>query len=182
MKLRFPFLCAILITGCASLGPKFSSLQPQPKSKALVYVYRPKAFTGSVRSPNITVNDKKIGEIPNGGYLVAEVDSGRTTIAQTDFVGEKSTEETVVLQPNQTYFLRFDLSLPNFKNKITYEGKVTDEKCKFMGFNATLASADIRLFQSMDTRVQKAGCSLGFFFVKEELALKELPETSLVKK
>lgn len=56
---RLLFFIPILFIGCTSLGPKFDALQSAIKDRAVIYVYRPTAFTGSLRSPDIIFNGKK---------------------------------------------------------------------------------------------------------------------------
>lgn len=52
-------LSFLIVSGCVSLGPKFERLQMAPKDKALIYVYRPSALTGSIQSPDIKFDGKK---------------------------------------------------------------------------------------------------------------------------
>jgi hypothetical protein len=80
-------LTAIMLTvmmGCASApqGEQFSALLPAKAGKALVYLYRPTDSHGGVNYP-VLIDDEKVADIGNGGYLVIPVDPGDHTIRIT---------------------------------------------------------------------------------------------------
>lgn len=178
MKLLI-FFPIILIASCTSFGPKFSSIEPKSKTKSLIYVYRPSAFTGSARRPDIILNDKKVGSISNGGYFYFEADPIQSKVSIRDFAGEETGTFSFNLRKNEIYFLRLDLSSPNLKNPVDSKGKSTKDACPYMGRNFTHMSADQEVIKAMDTRIQTLSCWPGFMFVSEELAMKEIRETNL---
>lgn len=179
--MRLLFLSILLLTcGCASLGPRFAGLQPPIKDRALVYVYRPSVFTGSARSPDILLNDQKIGSISNGAYLVHAAKPGPSKVFMRNFAGEESGELEVLLKPDRIYFLRVDLSLPTLKESHDSKANPTGERCPFMGLNIMIppsASEIAGALIAMDTRLQSKTCWPGFMFVTEDLATRELPKT-----
>jgi len=62
-------ICApLLFTGCSTSGPKFSTLTAEP-GKAVVYIYRPERFVGTLNSYSIWVNQKHLRSLSNGGYF-----------------------------------------------------------------------------------------------------------------
>lgn len=60
-------LCIFVITGCATVGPKFSGM-PDVSDKALVYVYRPDKFQNGGISPGFIVDGEERLLIKNNGY------------------------------------------------------------------------------------------------------------------
>lgn len=79
----FVLTFAALLTGCASTsdGPinyyDVSKLEvPQPQ-EAHIYFMRPSAFFGGFGSPQVLVNGKKVGSLPNGSYFVHKMAPGK---------------------------------------------------------------------------------------------------------
>lgn len=67
---------ALLISGCSASGPPFSPAPPGESSKAILYVYRPKAFAQSAASFDTFVDGIKIVELKNEGYTWIYVPAG----------------------------------------------------------------------------------------------------------
>lgn len=165
------------------MGPVFTGLEPKSKAKAVVYVYRPTAFTGSARSPDIVLSGNKIGPIASGGYFFVEAEPGPQKIVMRNFAGEETGEFGFTLKADQIYFLRVDLSLPSLLKRYDASGKTDGTACLFMGVNIMLPPSDseiMKTLRAMDQRLQATTCSPGFMFVAEELARRELPGTKLV--
>lgn len=177
----FLIAATLFLSGCASLGPKFDSIRKAPKDKALVYVYRPSAFTGAARSPDIILNGQKVGTSSNGSYFVFETNSGPAKVLLRNFAGEETGAFEANLKSGQTYFLRLDLGIPTLKNRVDHNGKSTGEPCPFLGLNITLRGLDEKILKAMDRRAQSNSCSPGFMFVSEDLARRELVNTKLSK-
>jgi hypothetical protein len=171
----------LFLSACASLGPKFDKLQTASKNKALVYVYRPAAFTGSARSPDIFFNGKKVGTSSNGSYFFFEADVGPSKVVQRNFAGEETGELEFKLKSDQVYFLRMDLGLPTLKRRFDSDGKESGQACPFQGLNFTFRESDLEILKAMDKRVQSNTCWPGFMFVSENLARRELLNTQLSK-
>ncbi|MGH8397597.1 MAG: DUF2846 domain-containing protein [Gammaproteobacteria bacterium] len=68
---------AFLLGGCASAsGPLFDSdTKPQPQ-KALILFFRPDLFYAGGASPDVYVDNAKVGSIDNGGYIVINLEPG----------------------------------------------------------------------------------------------------------
>lgn len=171
----------IFLSACASLGPRFESFEKPTNSRAVVYVYRPSAFTGSARAPDIVFNGEKVGTAANGSYFFFESDPIQSKFIQRNFVGEETGELEVQLKGGQVYFLRMDLGIPNLKQRLDAEGKSTGQNCPFQGLNLTLRGQDVEVLRATDKRVQTSTCWAGFMFVTEELARRELLNTYLSK-
>lgn len=170
-------LSILLLSSCASSGPKFESLQLAPKYKALIYIYRPSAFSGVMRNPDVYLNKTKVGKASNGSYFVFEAKPGHSAIYLQDYAGEETGMLEVDLASGQTYFLRIDLSLPTLTHQVNFKGEETGKKCPFQGENRIFSEPDGSILRSMDTRAQSTTCWPGFMFVVESLARRELPET-----
>ncbi len=180
MKIFF-FAAMLFCTGCASLGPNFDSVKNAPKDSALVYVYRPSAFTGAARSPDIILNGQKVGTSSSGSYFVFEAKPGLAVVVQRNFAGEVTGSFEASLKPGQIYFLRLDLGIPALKTSVDYTGKNLGKACAFMGLNLTLRGSEAAILSAMDRRVQSSTCWPGFMFVSEELGRQELTYTKLSK-
>lgn len=80
MYLRIFFLGAIalLLSACSATGPRFDISKAEAVSSAAsqVYLFRESAFIESGTYPVVVVDGKEIGELRNGGYLVAKVIPG----------------------------------------------------------------------------------------------------------
>lgn len=67
----FPVMAAALISGCAG-GPvrkeSFAGFEPAPRDKALVYFYRPKAFTGGGVWYDIKLSDRVVAALENCSF------------------------------------------------------------------------------------------------------------------
>lgn len=72
-------IALILLGGCASYGPPF---QPAtiPQDQGILYVYRPSTLLSAAVSWGMRVDDRDVGRIANGGYLVVPLDPGQHTI------------------------------------------------------------------------------------------------------
>lgn len=147
----------------------------------MVYVYRPSAFTGSARSPDIVFNRKKVGTAVNGSFFFFEAEPGAAKFVQKNFAGEQAGEFDVQLKSGQTYFLRLDLGVPTLKQSIGANGKTGGQACPFQGLDITVRGQDAELVADMDKRAQSSTCWPGFMFVSEERAQYELSGTKLSK-
>lgn len=74
-RLLVVLVLAIVITGCAAVGPKFSMIK-KPSDKAVVYIYRKSSVVGSAASWDLFANGKALTRIINGGYYAHIVSSG----------------------------------------------------------------------------------------------------------
>ena len=160
------------------MGPKFNAIQSPSKDKALVYVYRPFALTGSIQSPDLKINNKKMGTSYNGSFFFFEENPGIIKASLVNFAGEEIGDIESKLIAGNTYFLRLDLGLKALNESLDLNGKNTGQKClrKVVHF-ASIPRSALEILNSMDTRVQSNTCWPGFMFVKENLALEELPQT-----
>jgi hypothetical protein len=69
-------VCIILISGCATLGPKFAKIEKVPDGTALVYIYRPSSIMGMTVSYDVKVGEKVIATLHDGGYFPYYVKPG----------------------------------------------------------------------------------------------------------
>ena len=100
-----------LISGCASLGPKFESVSVIPDSQAVIYIYRPSRFVGGAVKPSVYDGDKVITELVSGGYYPYFVNPGKVELwSKTE---SKSSVE-LVAEKGRTYFVRGTIGMGVF--------------------------------------------------------------------
>jgi Protein of unknown function (DUF2846) len=175
-------LLILLLSGCASLGPNFEMAQVPSKDKSLVYVYRPNSFAGSMQSPDLKIDDKKMGTSFNGSFFTLEISPGMHKASLVNFAGEEIADLEAKLIAGKTYFLRLDIGAQALNESVDLNGRATGQRClrKVVHF-ASVPSSNLEILHSMDTNVQSTTCWPGFMFVNETLALKELPQTKINK-
>jgi len=101
-------LVFILMTGCAASGPAFQMIPDLQADKAVVYVYRPKAFAGSAIKPSVTIGDTKMCSLAKGGYVVKIVDPGETEVsAKTEVTKRVSLQ----LEPGQSGYVHMAIGM-----------------------------------------------------------------------
>lgn len=69
-------LSVLMLQACMALGPKFEPLSAPASNVSKIAVYRPANFTNSAITPDLHVDEKKVAEITNGGYVVLDLSPG----------------------------------------------------------------------------------------------------------
>lgn len=68
------------LQGCVAVGPRFAP-QPLPDTESTVlYVYRPAEMTNFAITPELYVDNVRVGELTNGGYVVVTAKKGEHQI------------------------------------------------------------------------------------------------------
>ncbi|CAA0103545.1 Uncharacterised protein [Zhongshania aliphaticivorans] len=154
-KIIITILLSSFLSGCASTGKKFSSLEKAQSDKSLIYVMRAWRLYRGAATLDVYINDEKIGNLPNGSFLPVEVEpsDGIVTISASmsaKIIGWHHAPMSIEYQikENETKFFMLD-SITNYFIPVS---------------SFYVAGVDIDLFE------------LG----KEE-ALKVLPKLSLAK-
>lgn len=88
-KLSVIHLAILLITGCATVGPKYKDLVLEDASKALVVIYRPSPpiniflmnTYGYTHAPDIYHEDSRLTGLNVNAYTYIEIEPGLTTIS-----------------------------------------------------------------------------------------------------
>lgn len=86
MKPRYAAAFALVAAGCAVTGASFEPVSPQP-NQAVIYVYRPYSYNGSLVSPAVACGSS-MAHVGPGGYHPFKVRSGPLKCA----VGNNSVE------------------------------------------------------------------------------------------
>ncbi len=131
MRLVLLFLSVLfLFTGCVSSGWESSMSVPSknakgvltaavPKNSSYIYVYREDEFRGSATAWHLNLNNKPIGKLKNGSYLLIKTDPGKKIFAPDSHV--MTLEDKLFVfnaKAGETYFLRHG-------NKDIYSSEVT---------------------------------------------------------
>jgi len=127
------FLCIaiLLLTGCATVGPKYTDFTLEDKSKALVLIYRPSPpvnifLTNTyayAHAPDIYHEDTKLTGLNVNAYTYVEIGPGLTRIsAREKLTGLSLVELEVNARAGQIYYLRYEfqmgLASPAYEFKI----------------------------------------------------------------
>lgn len=96
-------LVIMLLSGCATLGPKFEAAQDAPADKAVIYVYRESGFVGGGVAYMVRVNDADVSTLPAGGYFVYHATPGEVEFSAKT---EARTSVTLDAKAGQTYYIK----------------------------------------------------------------------------
>jgi len=107
-------LCVIL-GGCVAAGPVgFQKFEPKPDN-AVLYIYRESKIPASGINDDVYIDNKKIGELPNGSYLATYLTPGRHTIevkfSAINSIWYKDSKKEIDLKPNTRSYLLFDITM-----------------------------------------------------------------------
>ena len=107
-QLAAVILCAvsILVVGCAVQGRPFEKAY-LPPGDAVIYVYRPYSYAGSLLRPSVTCGEDT-ARIGPGGYRAFVVPAGQVVCSvQT----ETADEAEIHAQPGVVYYIREEIGL-----------------------------------------------------------------------
>jgi Protein of unknown function (DUF2846) len=74
-------------------------------SKATVYVYRYKQFTGSALAPSVYLDETELAKMENGRYFTVRIDPGKHVFHSND----KQAGVELDLKAGQQYFIRLEI-------------------------------------------------------------------------
>jgi len=108
-KLTGVLLTLVAVGGCSSMpsGPKFSGVEAANEGAAKVYIYRPERLFMRAAPFKVMLNERKVVELGNNGYLTLEVQPGKHTIVTDTTVIDEKTAFRVAR--GETRFLRLGL-------------------------------------------------------------------------
>jgi hypothetical protein len=106
-------LIAFSLAGTLAFSQSPASSQPTApaQSKATVYVYRYKQFTGSALAPSVYCDDAQVARIENGRYFAIKLDPGMHSFRSNDAQSGVQLE----LAAGQEYFIRVEIALGMLK-------------------------------------------------------------------
>ncbi len=90
-------------SGCATLGPVYTTVDKVPENQGLVYLYRPSGFVGGGVAYDVKVGDNVVTTLHNGGYypyfsMPGEVEFWAKT--------ESRSAVTIDVKSGQVYYLK----------------------------------------------------------------------------
>ena len=74
-------------------------------SKATVYIYRYKQFTGSALTPSVYLDEAELAKMENGRYFTVRIDPGKHVFHSND----KQAGVELDLKAGQQYFIRLEI-------------------------------------------------------------------------
>jgi hypothetical protein len=132
-------LAAIILTGCAAMGPKFTQAPAPNTDSALVYIYRNNSLAWGGRDAYFYVDDINIADLSRNGYTFFKVKPGVHKLKQKwpiDLtLGLKKLELSAQWEAGKTYYYEF--STDAMANKIYWTLQLTAESDAIGSIQAT---------------------------------------------
>jgi hypothetical protein len=114
IRLLFILSAFVLISGCASTGPKYSELAPTiskiPPDTGRLYIYRTTVLGAAVQ-PEIKLNGEVIGKAVPRGFVYVDKAPGTYEIITSTEVDRKL---SLTLDKGQVRYVRLDISMGFF--------------------------------------------------------------------
>jgi hypothetical protein len=100
----------LLLSGCVTLGPKFTPATAVRPDRATVYVYRPGSM-GAALHPTVSANGVPLADLAPTGYFVYYAAPGELELtAQT----EAKTSVTLDVKAGETYYVKGSIGIGFF--------------------------------------------------------------------
>jgi hypothetical protein len=103
-------LLGLMLSGCTTLGAKYTGDTNIPANRAAVYVYRPSSL-GAAIEPNVVANGVTLAVLPSHGYFVYYAAPGELTLTQHT---EASTSVTLDVKAGETYYVKGSMGMGFF--------------------------------------------------------------------
>jgi hypothetical protein len=100
----------LLLSGCATLGAKYTADMNVPANRAAVYLYRPGSL-GAAINPDVVANGVTLAGLPAHGYFVYYAAPGELTLTQHT---EASTSVTLDVKAGETYYVKGSMGMGFF--------------------------------------------------------------------
>ena len=98
----------LVLNGCATTGPAYTSVESVPADKALVYIYRKPSFVGGGVYFDIHDGDQVVTTLRNGGYFPYIRDPGEVELwAKT----ESRSSVTLDLKPGDIQYVKGEVGI-----------------------------------------------------------------------
>jgi hypothetical protein len=110
--------------GCA-IGPKYQQAALQSPDDVAIYVYRPAVLANSGMSPEVFLDDERIGTLTNGGYLVKITKPGRHAVRMSIPPNGKI-QKMKYLSGGETAFIKLDTYNVTSGNTMTRNYQLLD--------------------------------------------------------
>jgi hypothetical protein len=175
--MKLSILSLILFSSCSLFGTKYSNQKKSfPKDKALLTIYRPWRFAGSVIDPYTCLNNKVVGEFYNGKYYQLILKPGKYHVDHAAlFDGPSGNGVYFEAKSGEQYFLRFEAS------QIVGVDPAASGRPPIVSLLNPMR--DLKELEKIsDQRVQKKINNPGLMFVKESYALSELKDIERYEK
>ena len=69
------------LSGCTGNGPQFTAPQKAGNGKGMLYVYRPSSFIGGGVHYDVKVDNRVIGSMDNGEYMLRALSPGKKVVS-----------------------------------------------------------------------------------------------------
>ena len=138
-KLFFILIGILLLSSCATSGPKFIEMAPtisnlSPES-GRIFIYRTTALGAAVQ-PEVTLNGEVIGKAVPKGFFYVDREAGNYEIMTSTEVKRKL---SLILDKGQTRYVRLNISIGFFMGHVYPElvdqeiGEKEIQDCRYTG-------------------------------------------------
>lgn len=101
-------LAAILLTACATAGPKFAGLSTPAPDQGDIYLYRASSPYGIGQAFDVTVDGRPAGRLVNASYLHLRLAPGTHTVVVAPGGPAKPMATSIVAKAGTTQFFQWD--------------------------------------------------------------------------
>jgi hypothetical protein len=111
ISIAIVLLAALLVAGCATLGPAFQKVDKIPEGVGLIYIYRESEFIGGGVNYDVKVGETVITTLHNGGYYPYFAKPGEVELwART----ETKSAVTVDVKAGEVYYVKGEVGVGFF--------------------------------------------------------------------
>lgn len=128
-------MCLLLLSGCAGVMGEAFKETLTPEGKARIYIYRPWTYVGGAVSYPISIDGKKMFQLPHTAYFVQDVAPGEVFISAKTLENEASIK--INAQANKAYYIKGGTEMGNFAGRASLSevhpsiGEKEIVKCKY---------------------------------------------------
>jgi hypothetical protein len=109
IKLFVAASAAVLLSACATApGAKFAGISTPEKSRSDIYLYRTSALFSMGAAFDVTLDNKKVGQLYNASYLHLRLEPGTHSIRVSPGVLAKTSDLAIVAEPGKNSFYEYD--------------------------------------------------------------------------
>ncbi len=104
------FFLMTIIIGCATTGPKYSTIRNDdtilPKEKGRIIFYRPDIMYGAAMTPDILLDNRKVGESHRGTVFYVDIAPGKHQVKVPNVMYPGETTIDIELHQNEILYVK----------------------------------------------------------------------------
>lgn len=118
------FIIFIALNSCAAQGPAFTPASQPTSDRSLIYIYRQTAFCASMVNYDVSIDEKLLANIPNGGYTNFYIPPGSYSITAYDNLNNRRHRSGLNVTSQETKYFELDpcpSGFPAFSGSVLFE-------------------------------------------------------------